>query len=77
MELKNMKLTSQERDELRQRFLTDAEINLDKLIVLTEQNLAKKYDEEIKKVKDQISNFIKDSDINKEIEDLINKNLLS
>ena len=72
-----MKLTNQERNNLRQIFLTDAETNLDRLIVLTEQKLAKKYDEEIRRAKDQISNLIKESDINKEIEDLINKNLLS
>jgi len=72
-----MKLTNQERNNLRQIFLTNAETNLDKLIMLTEQKLAKKYDEEIRRAKEQILNLIKESDINKEIEDLINKNLLS
>ena len=72
-----MRLTSNERDQLRQRFLNDVEVNLDRLIVLTEQTLAKKFEEEIKKVKYKISNLIKEINTNKEIEDLIDKTLLS
>ena len=71
-----MKLTAEERDGLRQRFLNDVEVNLDELIVLTQKALAKKYDDEIKKVKDDILNLIKDDSTNKEIENLFSKNLM-
>lgn len=71
-----MKLTPQERDQLRQRFLIDVDVNIDRLIVITEQALAKKYDEEIQKVKNEILKLIQDSSIQKEIENLINNKLL-
>src|SRR3989344_5365354 len=41
-----MKLTPQERDALRQRCLNDTDVNLDRLIVLTEHTMAKKFEEE-------------------------------
>ncbi len=71
-----MKLTPEERDQLRQRFLIDVDVNLDKLIILTERDIAKKYDEEIIRIKDEILKLVKDSDIKKEIESLFSKNLV-
>lgn len=72
-----MKLTPQERDELRQRCLNDSEVNLDRLIVLTEQRLAKKFEEEIKRAKDKILSMVQDANASKEIGDLIDRTLLS
>ena len=72
-----MKLTPQERDILRQRCLNDTDVNLDRLIVLTEQTMAKKFEEEIKKTKDKILSLVQDANASKEILDLIDKTLLS
>lgn len=72
-----MKLTPQERDVLRQRCLNDTDVNLDRLIVLTEQTMAKKFEEEIKRAKDKILSMVQDANVSKEIGDLIDKSLLS
>ena len=72
-----MKLTPQERDVLRQRCLNDTDVNLDRLIVLTEQTMAKKFEEEIKRAKDKILSMVQDANASKEIGDLIDKSLLS
>ena len=72
-----MKLTPQERDALRQRCLNDTDVNLDRLIVLTEHTMAKKFEEEIKRAKDKILSMVQDDNASKEIGDLIDKTLLS
>ncbi len=72
-----MKLTPQERDVLRQRCLNDTDVNLDRLIVLTEQTMAKKFEEEIKRAKDKILGMVQDANAGREIGDLIDKTLLS
>ena len=72
-----MRLTPQERDELRQRFLIDSEVNLDKLIVIVQHAVLKKVDEDVDKVKKEILSLIQDSKNSKEVENLINKTLLS
>ena len=71
-----MRLTPQERDGLRQRFLIDSEVNLDRLIVLVQQAVLKKVEEDVEKVKKEILNLIQDSKNSKEVEDLISKALL-
>ncbi len=71
-----MKLTPEERDQLRQMFLIDVDVNLDKLIVLTEKAMANKYDEEIIRIKDEILNLVKDPNTKKEIESLFSKKLI-
>ena len=70
-----MKLTPEEREQLRQMFLIDVDVNLDRLIVLTENDLAKKYDEEIIRVKEGILTLIGDPDTKKEIDGLFSKKL--
>ena len=72
-----MKLTPEERDQLRQIFLLDVDVNLDRLIVITEQAMAKKYDNEIENAKAQILSMIQDDSIKKEVEHLINNKFLS
>ena len=70
-----MHLSRQERDQLRQRFLNDVEVNLDKLIILVEKTLSKKYDVSIKELKNQISNLTQDENKKKEIRELFNLTL--
>ena len=70
-----MKLTPEERDQLRQRFLIDVDVNIDRLIVITEQALAKKYDDEIIKVRNDILSLVQDS-IKDKIKEIIEKRLL-
>ena len=71
-----MKLTPEERDQLRQRFLLDVDVNLDRLIVITEQAMSKKYDNEIENAKAQILSMIHDDSMKKEVENLINSKFL-
>ena len=71
-----MKLTPEERDQLRQRFLLDVDVNLDRLIVITEQAMSKKYDSEIENAKAQILSMIQDDSMKKEVENLINNKFL-
>ena len=74
--LYKMKLTPEEREQLRQMFLIDVDVNLDRLIVLTENDLAKKYDEEIVRVKEGILTLIEDTGTKKEIDRLFSKKLI-
>ena len=71
-----MKLTPEEREQLRQMFLIDVDVNLDRLIILTEKAMASKYDEEITKIKDEIIKLVNDLNTGKEIEGLFRKNLI-
>ena len=71
-----MKLTPEERDQLRQMFLLDVDVNLDRLIVITEQAMSKKYDNEIENAKAQILSMIRDDSMKKEVENLINNKFL-